>query len=122
MGEEGNATDQRGPFSASRRLVGRLGTRGPLKNNSTPEIDEPFVSPAAQKRCPSWPLATRRCSRSCSHTADGAAQKDEDYHTAAMLMEAAPQADQRQTQHHRRRDAGRRHASFRDLKNLSVDD
>ena len=37
-------------------------------------------------------------------------------------MEAAPQADQRQTQHHRRRDAGRRHASFRDLKNLSVDD
>ena len=37
-------------------------------------------------------------------------------------MEAAPQADPRQTQHHRRRDAGRRHASFRDLKNLSVDD
>ena len=45
------------------------------------------------------------------------------YKTSRRIMEAAaPQADQRHTQHHRRRDAGRRHASFRDLKNLSVDD
>ena len=44
------------------------------------------------------------------------------YKTSHRIMEAAPQADPRQTQHHRRRDAGRRHASFRDLKNLSVDD
>ena len=48
MGEEvrdsSGTTGHRGPPSASRRLVGRLGTRGPLKNNSTPEIDEPFVS------------------------------------------------------------------------------
>ena len=56
------------------------------------------------------------------HSGRGSAADGQPKRTKTMIMEAAPQADQRQTQQHRRRDAGRRHASFRDLKNLSVDD
>ena len=78
---------------------------------------------AAQKGCPAGRMRVSSPYKTSHTIMEAATHAAPDAGPAQQHHQRQTQQPQRPTQQQgRRRDAGRRHASFRDLKNLSVDD